>query len=254
MWIAFSMYSRIPVPQAEWKEENMRCCMCFFPLVGAVLGLLLFGAGLLGSVSGLGRSAVSAVLTVLPVLVTGGIHLDGYLDTADARASYGDREKKLNILKDSHVGAFAVIACAVYFILAYGSWQGILEKTAGEELTRGIGAIAVGYVISRAFSGLAVVSFPLAKNSGFVALFSGAAKKKVVRISMLMYLLPCVAVELFLCGRYGVLVLSACIASYGYYYRMAKKEFGGITGDLAGYYVCLAELTSLLAVAVGVIV
>ena len=55
------------------------------------------------------------------LLVTGGIHLDGFMDTTDARSSYGDREKKLAILKDSHVGAFAVIGCSFYLILSAGA-------------------------------------------------------------------------------------------------------------------------------------
>ena len=61
----------------------------------------------------------------VPLLVTGGIHLDGFMDTTDARSSYGDMEKKLAILKDSHVGAFAVIGCSFYLILSAGAWSEI---------------------------------------------------------------------------------------------------------------------------------
>ena len=243
------------MPQADWKEENMRYCMCFFPAVGAVLGALLYGISFLGNWLHLTPGFMAAVLTVLPVLVTGGIHLDGYLDTADARASYGDREKKLNILKDSHVGAFAVIACAVYFVLAYGCWNGILSYSSWESgVSKEVLALAFGFVISRSLSALAVVCFPLAKNSGFVTMFSNAAQKKAVRLTMICCLLPCGAAMVYLSGWYGILVLAACILTYFYYYRMAKKEFGGITGDLAGYYVCLAELFSMLAVTVGAVV
>ena len=57
----------------------------------------------------------AVVLVLVPVIVTGGIHVDGLLDTSDALSSWRDREKRLEILKDSHAGAFAVITACVYF-------------------------------------------------------------------------------------------------------------------------------------------
>ena len=59
---------------------------------------------------------------VLPVLLNGGIHMDGFLDVTDAKSSYGDREKKLEILKDPHTGAFAIIGGCVYFLIYYGAF------------------------------------------------------------------------------------------------------------------------------------
>ena len=63
-----------------------------------------------------------ASFVLLPVLVTGGIHMDGFLDTTDALSSWQPREKKLEILKDSHAGAFAIIMGCSYFVLALGVW------------------------------------------------------------------------------------------------------------------------------------
>ena len=95
---AFLMYSRIPVPQVEWKEENRRYSLGFFPLVGAVTGGLVFLWRLLcGNISA-GPWIFAAGAVLIPVLVTGGIHLDGFCDVTDAKASYGDREKKLEIM------------------------------------------------------------------------------------------------------------------------------------------------------------
>ena len=101
--VAFSMYSKIPMPQVEWTKESMQYCICFFPAVGAVIGAatllwnMLVGAKLSGSL------LFTAVLILIPVLITGGIHLDGLLDTADALSSYKTKEEKLEILKDSHL-------------------------------------------------------------------------------------------------------------------------------------------------------
>ena len=82
--------------------------MCFFPLVGVVTGILevILGNALLVYTS-CGTLFFAGVMTLLPVLVNGGIHMDGFLDTMDALNSYGSREKKLEILKDSRTGAFA---------------------------------------------------------------------------------------------------------------------------------------------------
>ena len=99
--VAFAMFSAVPVPQFNWTEKNMRYAMCAFPLIGVVIGLLWFLCGVLP----LPGAARAAGFCLIPVWVTGGIHLDGYADTCDALSSYGDREKKLEILKDPHCGA-----------------------------------------------------------------------------------------------------------------------------------------------------
>ncbi len=64
-------------------------------------------------------------MTLIPVFVSGGIHLDGFMDTMDALGSWGDKEKKLEILKDSHNGAFAVIGICCYFTVSLGVWSEI---------------------------------------------------------------------------------------------------------------------------------
>ena len=113
--VAFAMFSAIPMPQFEWSQKNMRYALCAFPLIGAVCGGLWFLVGVL-PVPELVRAAG---FCLVPVLVTGGIHLDGFADTCDALSSYGDAEKKLEILKDPHCGAFAVIRLCTYFILYF---------------------------------------------------------------------------------------------------------------------------------------
>ena len=121
MIIAIAMYSKIPMPRVDWNEKNMRYAMCFFPLVGVIIGVLEIVAGNLITVwKGEGTFFYAVVLTLIPVFITGGIHLDGFADTMDAKSSYGDREKKLEILKDPHTGAFAIISLCCYFLLCVG--------------------------------------------------------------------------------------------------------------------------------------
>ena len=78
--IAFSMYSKIPMPQFEWKEEDLKYALCFFPLVGGVIGALVVLWIYFCSLAGIGTLFRTAVLCVIPLAVTGGIHADGFMD------------------------------------------------------------------------------------------------------------------------------------------------------------------------------
>ena len=232
--VAFAMFSALPVPQFEWNEKNMRYAMCAFPLIGLVCGGLWCLCGVL-PLPGLARAAA---FCLVPVAVTGGIHLDGYADTSDALSSYGDREKKLEILKDSHCGAFAVIRLCCYFV-AYFGLCGSVRFTPRAGL-----CWTLALVLERACSGYAVAAFPLAKNTGLAHTFATAADRTTVR-RVLGCLSIVLAVALFALGG-GVLVLAAGVALWRYH-RVAVKQFGGITGDLAGWFLQKAELYMLAA-------
>jgi adenosylcobinamide-GDP ribazoletransferase len=239
--IAFSMYSRIPMPQVEWTKERMKYAMCFFPLIGVVIGMLQL------AVCWISKEFDTPYFgwlfpVVLPILVTGGIHMDGLLDVIDARSSHMEREKKLEILQDPHTGAFAIIGCCVYLLLYVTAF--------GELKSEMIPAFGMIFILTRALSGLAVVTFPLAKKSGLAASFSGAAHKRTVGIVMVLYILVAVIGIWYLGGFYAV-AATVIIASlvYWYYYTMAKREFGGLTGDLAGYFLQICELALLAGLA-----
>lgn len=240
--IAFSMYSRIPMPKVEWTGERMKYAMCFFPLVGVVIGLLEMA---LWTVCGrFGFFAFQRIFPlVFPILVTGGIHMDGLLDVIDAKSSYGDKEKKLEILKDSHTGAFAIIGCSMYLLLYFAAFQEIRSSI--------IPAYCMIFPLTRSLSGLSVVTFPMAKKSGLAAEFSGAAEKKVVKAAMLFYLVSSELGIWYLGGSPAALtVLLICLFVFWRYYAMAKREFGGINGDLAGYFLQVCELALTVGLAI----
>ena len=126
--LAFSMYSRIPVPHVRLEEKDMKYTFGFFPLVGVVIGALFSGWLIFARKFCIGTITSMCVSGVFLLLITGGIHIDGYMDTMDAVHSYGDREKKLAILKDSHIGAFAVIMLVTYVLAAAGAFSYIFEN------------------------------------------------------------------------------------------------------------------------------
>lgn len=239
MLIAFSMYSKIPVPKTEWSDKSMRYTMCFFPLVGVVIGALMYAAGTLMLMADIKTVLKAAVMTVIPVMLTGGIHLDGFLDTMDAIGSWAPKEKRLEILKDSNSGAFAVIGGCVYFVLSLGIWSEM-------SLDMLKSAVPV-FVLSRALSGLSVVSFPMAKNTGLAAMFSNAAHKRRVRIVMLLWIALTAACMVAINPLTGAAAVLCAAAVFAYYYFMSKKNFGGITGDLAGYFLQVCELVYIAA-------
>lgn len=240
--IAFSMYSTIPMPRLDWSKDSMKYAMCFFPLVGAVVGAVFLLWAAVCSLVGIGGGLFAAGAVVFPVLLSGGIHVDGFCDVMDALSSNQPTDRKLEILKDSHTGAFAIIGCVLYFVASFGLWTELKLEF------RSLVILALGFLLSRTLSGLSVVSFRCAKNSGLVATFSDAAAKQRVRVTLIVFLVVCALVMLGLWFAMGLGVLLAAGGVFLYYKIMSYRQFGGITGDLAGYFLQLCELFMLVAV------
>ena len=241
--IAFSMYSRIPMPKVNWTSENMRYVMCFFPFVGIMTGGAVYLVQYLFTGFAMSRTFVTAILLLIPLAITGGIHMDGYMDTVDALSSHQPMDKKLEILKDPNAGAFAVIGAIAYYLLAYGVWYEVGLREAA--------VLAVGFFLSRSLSGMAVIFFPKAKNSGLAALFASEADRRVNGILLAIGALAGAGAMLCLNLLLGALCLGAALLTFLCYRRMAVREFGGITGDLAGFFLQVCELVMAFTVVLG---
>ena len=234
--VAFSMFSALPMPQFTWNEHNMRYSLCAFPLVGAVIALVMWGWGHACAFLAFPAILRGAGLCLLPVLITGGIHLDGYCDTCDALASHSDAKKRQEILKDPHLGAFAAIKLGVYLIADFALWTALPE-------TR-LPVLAGMFCLSRALSGLALTVFPLREGSGLARFFAESADRRRVRavLTALCVLLSLMLILL----RGGEIVLAAAVV-FLYYRHMCVKDFEGLSGDLAGWFLQTAELWMLAA-------
>ena len=167
------------MPRSEWTDENKSYAMCFFPWIGAVIGLLSYGVFRFSKWfdgNGGGNYSLFFVifLILIPVCITGGIHLDGFLDTQDALSSWQTKERRLEILKDSHAGAFAIISCIIYFLMYIGVYSCLS--------VRSMDVIAYSFMLSRTLSGLSVVTFPQARKKGMVADFSESASTRITRM------------------------------------------------------------------------
>lgn len=237
LFSAFLMYSRIPVPQVEWKEENRRYSLCFFPLIGAVIGGISMLWYIFCREFGVHGFLCAAVLSAIPVIVTGGIHLDGFCDVCDAKACCGSREKMLEIMSDSHIGAFAAINLSLYFLLQAGLFSQINSISL-------MSVCSVGYIQSRAWSGLGAVTFKSAKREGTLHCFTDPAHKKLTAaVEMIVLALTSAAMILIepVCGACAV---CGGAVSFVYYRIFSYRRFGGTTGDVAGYFLQICELAT----------
>ena len=245
-FIALSMYSRIPVPRVDWKKENMRYAMCFFPMIGVVIGAVMYLAGWLLDKTSVGGLFRGVVFTLIPIIITGGVHMDGFMDTMDALGSWGDREKKLEILKDSHAGAFAILGMGCYLMWSVAVWSELPAEV--------LRVCGVSFVLSRALSGFSVVTFPAARNSGLLKMFQDGAQKKVVRITMCLYVAAAVIMMAVMDARAMAGAVAGAMIAFLYYIVVSRKQFGGVTGDLAGFFLETAELamfTGILVTCIG---
>ena len=245
-FIALSMYSRIPVPRVDWKKENMRYAMCFFPMIGVAIGAVMYLAGWLLDKAVVSTLFRGVVFTLIPIIITGGIHMDGFMDTMDALGSWGDREKKLEILKDSHAGAFAILGMGCYLMWSVAVWSELPAEV--------LGVCRVSFVLSRALSGFSVVTFPAARNSGLLKMFQDGAQKKVVRIMMCLYVATAVIMMAVMDARAMTGAVVGAMIAFLYYVVVSRKQFGGVTGDLAGFFLETAELamfTGILVTCIG---
>lgn len=241
---AFLMYSRIPMPQVEWKEENRRYALCFFPLIGAVIGAIFLLWRYVCGLFGVGSLLFGAVSTLIPLLVTGGIHLDGFCDVTDAKVSCADRETKLKIMSDPHIGSFAVMKLAAYLILQTALLAEVKSFAASC-------VIAVGFVLSRALSGLAAVTFKGSKKDGALQSFAKPAHKKITVAVLVIVAFFSIGAMLGAGLVVGASAILGAAAAFVYYRISSYKNFGGITGDLAGWFLQVCEMSVLVCAVVG---
>lgn len=240
--IAFAMYSKFPMPRVDWEKKALSWALCWFPLVGLAVGAVLWLWLALAGWLGFGAVFTAALALLLPIALSGGIHLDGFCDTCDALSSHQSRERKLEILKDSHTGAFAIICCGLYLVFFFAVWCEAVPE--GRTLL----VLALGPALSRSLSGLAAVSWPNARGSGLLATFTQPMDARRARVALLLWTVLCAAALVALEPVTGGAAAAGAGLSFLYYFVMSRRQFGGITGDLAGFFLQVCECAMVLSV------
>ena len=242
--VSFGMFSAVPVPQPEWNDKNMRYALLAFPLVGVINGLLWLVWAWVCSIVPFPDLLRGAVFCLIPTLVTGGLHMDGYCDVSDALASWAPAEKRMEILKDSHCGAFAIIKLCVYFV-------GYLALCTALVPDRDVMlALACSFALSRSMAGAAMTLFPIAKNTGLAHTFASAAHKGTVRVILTLLSIALAAAMVVLTGVTGQAMIAALMLVLWHYHHTAVTKFAGINGDLSGWFVQRSEFWMLAALVV----
>ena len=236
------------MPHVEWTKENMRFSICFLPLVGVVIGLLEGFWIFFCMRFGIGRLTEVLMLAAIPIILTGGIHLDGFMDTMDAVNSWQDRERKLEILKDSHIGAFSVIMLLLYYLLDIAAMSSVLDRLSGPGLSENdlllrLLPFLLIPAFSRAVTGTALVFGKTAGKGGIAYTFAEAGDLPAVRAVMICWDAAIPVIIGIIDPLMGIAF--ALLASLGaaFFMKDTKKQFGGITGDLCG---CLIMQLGLL--------
>ena len=243
MWraflIALQFLTRIPVPcRGEPTPQNLGRSVLFYPLVGAVIGIVLAALHLVLAATDAGVQA--ALILIVWVTLTGALHLDGLSDTADAWiGGHGNRERTLAIMQDTHSGAAAITAVVLVLLLKYASlkvllvtdaaWAGLLAVPAVGRLT------AVGLFLTT----------PYVRPGGI-----GARQAEYLpRRGAWVALIATVLIVIGLCGWDAIgLILTALIFSASLRHWM-RRRLGGMTGDIAGALIEVAEAGGLVALA-----
>ncbi len=242
-----SMYTIIKTPRMNIETKDIPYVFCFFPLIGVIIAsvfhfvfpyLLQFH-----------EIFIAGIFAFFPIILTGGIHLDGFGDTCDGYFSYADKEKKLEILKDPHMGAFGAIGITSYLLLNVVIWVQLISAP------KYLHFAICGYIISRCLLALFAVCVKPAKGSGLLYMFVDGAGKTAVKItSSLILILIFIILTLknpFIFSINLLVILIFCL----WYYKMINREFGGITGDLAGcLLMCIEFLLILTNAILGVLV
>ena len=173
------------------------------------------------------------------------VGLDGLCDTSDALASWAPRERKLEIMHDPRAGAFGVIGVVVYLILQFSLFTA-LPLTAGAFL-----ALLCSLVFSRALSGLAVECWPAARADGMAAGLSPSKKRAAIVVPLCAFAAASAAGMVACAQAVGALMAVAGLLALAWYRHVALSRFGGVTGDLAGWFLQWAELAMLAMLVAG---
>ena len=231
-----SMFCAIPCFWHGWDERARGKMLLCLPFVGLEIGLLWWGAGILSRF--LSPLLGAAVLAFFPWIATGALHLDGFLDVVDAVRSCRNLERRREILKDSHVGAFAVIGCMLLGISQYAACASLGSAPLG--LRVWIPAV------SRCWSVLAVNGLAPMQTSQYAGQTHKPGDLVFPAAVLLLLLGSCAALY-----RLWALVLLGELAVYALVLRRGYRALGGMNGDISGYCLTLSELAACAAMAVG---
>jgi adenosylcobinamide-GDP ribazoletransferase len=236
--LAVGFLSRLPVPAVAVDETTLGRSPLWYPWVGLLLGMLASAFALM-------LQPASALLaaggyTVALVLLSGGLHLDGLGDTADAwSGGHGDRDRMLEIMKDPRCGPIAVAAIAGVLLLRVAAAEALIA-------TGSWALLVCAPALGRAVGAGLLAGVPAARSDGLATQLQQRLARRGVCVSLLLIALV-TAVAAAAAGVIAVLAAGLTALLLG---RSFRRRLGGISGDTVGAAIELSETVALIAAAV----
>lgn len=243
-FMAWGNFITLPCPYKRWDSGLKNMMLAFLPSVGAVVGVLWMGVFWLLQALALPPLIISLVMMFYIFAVCGFMHLDGFMDCNDAILSRRPLEERQRILKDSTVGAFAVVTLAFLLLGWFAAMTSALE-------TVGYGELLVLPVVSRGVSGIHVLTCAPIGHSQYASDYREPGRWKyraavIVQMAVIIAAAACLGE-----GAGRLLAVSAVVAAAAFLACLyARKQLGGMSGDIAGYTICISELAGIIAIAI----
>lgn len=219
--------------QKEVTSEDFGRSVKFFPLIGAVLGAVLAGINY-AAADYFPIHLLAAVLITVEIFLTGGLHCDGLMDTMDGIFSVRSRERMLEIMKDSRVGANGVMAFGLFLLVKWSLLLDLLPVASGI-------ALFIMPVLGRLAIVIGVTAFPYARPEGIgkaFAQFAGRGSLIFAAVTAVFLTVPL--------GVAATLSFAAAVCFVVVFCRYVTGILGGLTGDVYGASAEITELVVLL--------
>lgn len=243
-FMAWGNFITLPCPYKRWDGQLKNMMLAFLPSVGLVIGILWMAVfGLLIYLQ-LPLSLISFAMVFYIFVVCGFMHMDGFMDCNDAILSRRPLEERQRILKDSTVGAFAVVTVAFLLLAWFAAMQEAIYHITYVDLL-------ILPVISRGIGGMSVLTYKPIGHSQYVEDYKEPGRGKY-RAAVALQMVIVIGIVIFL-GRHPVktLTCAAVIAITAFFAcAYARKQLGGMSGDIAGYTICISELAGILTLAI----
>lgn len=221
--IACSMYTRIPIKQVDWFDQGRKYVLFCLPIIGCIIGGVWWLAYLFLASE---RLITSVLITLVPYLICGFIHLDGFLDCMDALLSSANKEKKVNILKDSHVGAFAVLSAIILFLLNVASIASLQVHV----------SLFLIPIISRIFAIELQYSSPVFSSSEMSKHFMEGVTPRIKKLFQLFPVFLGIG-SMYFMGYQASILWGYALLHYVVTRKWLLREFDGINGDMCGFMI-----------------
>jgi adenosylcobinamide-GDP ribazoletransferase len=244
--VALQFLTRLPVPASDAGRRRLASTVGAFPLVGVIVGLLSSIVLMLGQLAGLPHLLTASLCVLSAVAITGALHEDGLADVADGFGGGATRERKLEIMRDSRIGTFGVLALVFVILIRVVAISTAVEWTAAWWQAPAV--IVAAAALSRSHMALLMASLPAARDD-WRSFDSGAPESASAWAGYAVGGGLCVVlIGLGLGFWTAVAGLIGAASAHVWIRRLAQRQIGGQTGDVLGTAQQLCEIGFLIAV------